>query len=171
MSTVTSPALVNVFVTTALPTPASFSQHLAESASFDRFYAQSHPDTAMVVDTSGDEELVWDFGDQLSTNYPTQEQSQSNQHSTETRSLDPMLTGASRMATLFRHDSDEAEPLYLLAIELPIPPAPSFAKDYRVEFHPNVDWMCNVVPASNRISGWKDSNLLYTLYHQHVSHV
>ncbi|MGF1687229.1 hypothetical protein L4C36_11135 [Photobacterium japonica] len=146
---------------TVLPSPATVSLHLAESASFDRFYAQSHRDTTQTPDLSDYAELVWDFGNQVSMRYATQEQSQSNQHSTETRSLDPLLTGASRMATLFRHDSDEAEPLYSLAIELPIAPAPSFEKDYRIDFHPNVDWMLNVEPASNRLAGWKDSNLLY----------
>ncbi|MGF1727125.1 hypothetical protein [Photobacterium nomapromontoriensis] len=146
--------------------PAHVTQHLAESASFDAFFAQSHGNPQAL---DSDHTLVWDFGQDNASGHSPAEQSQSNQHSQESRSLDPALACSSRMANLHRQDPEEIESLYQLAIELPIEPAPSFAKNYSVDFHSALDWTLKAPSSSSRISGWKDSNLIYTLYPHRLS--
>ena len=94
--------------------------------------------------------------------------SSNNQHSNHDRSLDLAIAASSRFTSLLRHDPEEVEPAYQLAIELPVAPAPSFAKDYRVDMQPALDWTLKTSPPSGRVSGWKESNLIYTVYHHRL---
>lgn len=169
-SEISAPAETSVVGSPSVAVPVKVTQHLAESAPFDAFFAKSH-DNQLGSDTGNDQVLVWDFGQDLNNtaSHSPVEQSQSNQHSSESRNIDPALANSSRMATLHRHDPDDIDSLYQLAIELPIEPAPSFAKNYSVDFHSALDWTLKIVSSSNRISGWKDSNLIYTLYQHRYS--
>ncbi|MGR5063447.1 hypothetical protein [Photobacterium sp. DNB22_13_2] len=151
--------------------PMAFSQQLAQSASFDRFFATGSQNLHLQASQTElnalfklDQTDLVDAIDVHSTS-----QSNNNQHSNHDRSLDLAIVTSSRFASLLRHDPEEVEPAYQLAIELPIEPVPSFAKDYRVDMQPALDWTLNTSPPSGRISGWKESNLIYTVYHHRLS--
>lgn len=145
-------------VGTELSLPASVSLHIGESAKFDLLFAQAHSsvDTEQVQVDRGS--LIWDFPQQA-TPQPQK------QHSTESRQYDPALINSSRMANLLRHDPEEVQPFYQLAIELPVDPVPCLVKGYRVDFSESLNWMLNTNPPSCRISGWKESNLTSITYH------
>lgn len=89
-------------------------------------------------------------------------------HSTQKRQFDPALADSSRMANLLRHDPEEVQPFYQLAIELPVEPAPCMAKGYSVDFNETLNWMLTINPPSSRLSGWKESNLNFTVYQHHL---
>lgn len=150
--------------------PMAFSQQLAQSASFDRFFATGSQDFSLQVSSTELNALFkldqTDLVDALYVHGDSQ--SNNNQHSSHDRSLDLAIVASSRFASLLRHDPEEIEPAYQLAIELPIEPVPSFAKDYRVDMQPALDWTLNTSPPSGRISGWKESNLIYTVYHHRL---
>ncbi|UTV29732.1 hypothetical protein [Photobacterium atrarenae] len=95
--------------------------------------------------------------------------SDNHQHAPAERQLDPALIGPSRIGIGSRDDADDTEPLYLLAIELPIEPVPSFVVGYRIDFHATRDWTRRVRPSAGRIGGWKDSNRLYQPYQHRFS--
>ena len=103
-----------------------FSEHLAQPTSF----AQSKAELNAL--------LQFDQTD-LTDAIPVGSQSPSsnNEHSNHDRSLDLAIAASSRFSSLLRHDPEEVEPAYQLAIELPIEPAPSFAKIIRL--------ICNLV--------------------------
>ncbi|MEJ2766350.1 hypothetical protein VV869_20555 [Photobacterium sp. MCCC 1A19761] len=90
-------------------------------------------------------------------------------HSSSDRQLALALFGSSRMALGSRDNADEPEPQYLLAFELPIEPAPSFAVGYRIDFHATLDWTRRVIPPAGRVAGWKESNQLYQPHPNHFS--
>ncbi|MCQ1058078.1 hypothetical protein LRP52_10440 [Photobacterium sp. ZSDE20] len=151
--------------------PMLFSQQLAQSASFDRFFATASQNLHLQASQTELNALFkldqTDFVDAIDVH--SSSQSNNNQHSKHDRSLDLAIVSSNRFASLLRHDPEEVEPAYQLAIELPIEPVPSFAKDYRVDMQPALDWALNTSPPSGRISGWKESNLLYTVYHHRLS--
>ncbi|PSU35669.1 hypothetical protein C9I99_01225 [Photobacterium lutimaris] len=150
--------------------PMAFSQPLAQSTSFDRFIAtgsQNLPFDASQTDLNALFKLdQTDLVDAIDVHRNSQ--SNNNQHSNHDRSLDLAIVTSSRFASLLRHDPEEVEPAYQLAIELPIDPVPSFAKGFRVDMQPALDWTLNTSPPSGRISGWKESNLIYTVYHHRL---
>ena len=135
-----------------------FSKHLAQSAAFAP--SQAELNALLKFDQTDLTEVVH-AGDHTP--------SDNNQHSNHDRSLDLAIAASSRFSSLLRHDPEEVEPTYQLAIELPVEPAPSFAKNYRVDMQPALDWTLNTSPPSGRVSGWKESNLIYTVYHHRLT--
>ena len=179
--------------------PIAFSKQLAQSASFDRFFATAHGleiaddvllENAQNADGQASEQHheafnstlfgptktelnallkfdQTDLTDAIAANgHPP---SSNNQHSNHDRSLDLAIAASSRFSSLLRHDPEEIQPAYQLAIELPVEPAASFAKDYRVDMHQTLDWTLKTSSPSGRISGWKESNLIYTVYHHRLT--
>lgn len=159
--------------TSAQMSPA-YTQHIGESSPFDVFFAASHDSPQSEPDSSQFVKL-WHSECKLEDHYsgygyPLNETT-GNQHSSDSRSLDPAISASSRMANLLRHEQEEGDPLYQLAIELPIEPAPSMTIGYRVDFHPSQDWVLQTNTSRGRIAGWKDSNRLYTFKHHRSLHV
>lgn len=75
-------------------------------------------------------------------------------------------TYSARYINLAQHHSDEIKPSYLLAYEFISPPVPSLAIGYQIDFSPQLDWTLSTVSAPSRLSGWKESNLLFV--HTHI---
>lgn len=69
---------------------------------------------------------------------------------------------AIRYGSFSRHDDQQSEPNYQVVIEIPAPLEPRLVKGYVERFTANLDWMLHTHPSSSLISGWKQSNLLYT---------
>ncbi|MDV5167990.1 hypothetical protein [Photobacterium rosenbergii] len=134
-----------------------FSKHLAHPASF----AQSKAELNALLQFD-----QTDLTDAIQVG--SQSPSSNNEHSNHDRSLDLAIAASSRFSSLLRHDPEDVEPAYQLAIELPVAPVPSFAKDYRVDMQPTLDWTLKTSPPSGRVSGWKESNLIYTVYHHRL---
>ena len=158
--------------------PTLVSQQLGQSASFDRFFATAHdvrleqPEQTTEFLLTLSQVSASDFADLSQVDAvgaDTDLPSNKNQHSSHSRSFDLAIATSSRFLSLLRHDPDDVEPCYQLAIELPVAPVPSFAKDYRVDMEPMLDWTLKTVPSAGRISGWKESNLTYTVYHHLLS--
>lgn len=61
----------------------------------------------------------------------------------------------------FYMGSDEGLPDYQLVFEFPILIALCLMVGYRVHLSPVLDWMLKTHSPSSRISGWKESNLIY----------
>lgn len=155
--------------TIRLALPASVSQHVTESSKLDLNDADAHLGTYSSHAAIEQGTFVWDFSQHHSSKSDFKSQQDSSQphkqHSTEHRDYDPALVNSSRMASLVHHDPEEVQPIYQLAIELPVEPAPSLVVGYCVNFSESLNWMLNTNPPSCRISGWKETNLTYTLYH------
>ena len=66
-----------------------------------------------------------------------------------------------RLISFAHHEPVNSKPDYLLAHEFPLPPAPSFTIGYRIDFALTLDWALQADNKNIRLSGWKDSNLLY----------
>ena len=141
--------------------PVSVAQYRCELAKPDFLINQANLDLAESLPGVADNSLVWDYH-QLSVPQPPKK------HSTQKRNYDLALTNSSRMGNLLRNDPEEAEPLYQLAIELPVEPAPCLMKGYCVDFNETVYWMLKTNPPSSRLSGWKESNLTFTAYRHHL---
>lgn len=76
-----------------------------------------------------------------------------------------LLTSPRRLG-FAQHDPVQCRPHYLLAYEFFSPDPPSFCIGYRVDFIASLDWRLNATPKPSKISGWKDSNLLYRFSQQ-----
>ncbi|WP_232784048.1 hypothetical protein [Moritella sp. Urea-trap-13] len=72
------------------------------------------------------------------------------------------LTETSRYSSTGRLVLNNPEPDYQVEIELSIPPSPSFVIGYAVNFNLYQYWLTSTSFSKSRISGWKDSNLLYS---------
>ncbi|WP_255554634.1 hypothetical protein [Moritella sp. 24] len=57
---------------------------------------------------------------------------------------------------------NDPEPDYQVEIELSIPLSPSFVIGYAVNINHDLYWLTDMSSSRTRISGWKDSNLLYS---------
>jgi len=66
-----------------------------------------------------------------------------------------------RLISFAQHDPLQSKPDYLLAFEFVSPPIPSFSIGYRIELPATLDWPLHVGTSPSRVSGWKESNLLY----------
>lgn len=72
------------------------------------------------------------------------------------------LTETSRYTSAGRLVLNNPEPDYQIEIELSIPPSPSFVIGYAVNINFYQYWLTHISLSKSRISGWKDSNLLYS---------
>lgn len=85
-------------------------------------------------------------------------------HRPETLNLKNILNTSNRSLKNFHHTSDEITPTFELVLELPLPPAPMLAIGYAEPLGPQTDWILTIKSTSSRVSGWKESNLLYSHY-------
>ncbi|WP_227876445.1 hypothetical protein [Photobacterium frigidiphilum] len=138
-------------------------EKIDESSNIEPLFTNAHGATEndLALKTH-DTLLVWNFSQPI-------EKTQ-RKHSSEGRTYHLGLANSSRQANVIRHDPEEVQPYYELAIELPVPPAPSLVIGYTIQFSDALNWMLNTNSPSSRISGWKESNLTYTRYQQQLSH-
>ncbi|WP_245905464.1 hypothetical protein [Photobacterium lipolyticum] len=143
--------------------PAMVTLQINESLNLAPFFAKAHFSTTQKIQDDGDNALIWNFSQSV-------EKKQGEQHSSQGHTYHLGLTNSSRQASLARHDQEEVQPCYQLAIELPVPPAPIMMIGYTERFSESVNWMLNTNPPSSRISGWKESNLTHSRYQHQLSH-
>ena len=91
--------------------------------------------------------------------YPTPPHKHVHGHEQGDSSFVPLIS--SRLISFAQHDPRESKPDYLLAFEFVSPPIPSFSIGYRIDLPANLDWPLHIGTAPSRVSGWKESNLLY----------
>ena len=72
------------------------------------------------------------------------------------------LTETSRYTSTGRLLLDNPKPDYQVEIELSIPPSASLVIGYAVNINFEQYWLTSTSFSKSRISGWKDSNLLYS---------
>ena len=72
------------------------------------------------------------------------------------------LTETSRYTSTGRLLLDNPKPDYQIEIELSIPPSASLVIGYTVNINFEQYWLTGTSFSKSRISGWKDSNLLYS---------
>lgn len=82
--------------------------------------------------------------------------------SSPTRSYQYALPEPVRYANAGGLILSEPEPDYQVEIELSIPLSASFVIGYAVNATHNLHWLMHTCFSKSRISGWKDSNLLYS---------
>jgi hypothetical protein len=66
-----------------------------------------------------------------------------------------------RLLSFAQHGSLHNQPDYVLAFEFTIPPVPSLTIGYRIDFAQTLDWSLHMGQTPSRLSGWKETNLLY----------
>lgn len=66
-----------------------------------------------------------------------------------------------RLLSFAQHDLLQNEPDYRLAFEFTTPPVPSLTIGYRIDFAQTLDWSLHMGQTPSRLSGWKETNLLY----------
>lgn len=71
-----------------------------------------------------------------------------------------------RLLSFAQHDLQQIKPNYLLAYEFVSPPGRSFSIGYRIDFVRSLDWSLHANETPSRLSGWKESNLLYRFSQQ-----
>lgn len=77
-----------------------------------------------------------------------------------------VLLSSPRRLGFAQHDPHQCRPNYILAYEFAAPDSPSFCIGYRVDFSASLDWRLSATPKPSKISGWKESNLLYRFSQQ-----
>lgn len=82
--------------------------------------------------------------------------------SSPSRSYQYALAESSRYSSAGRLLLNNPEPDYQIEIELSIPPSPSLVIGYAVNVNLEQYWLTSTSFSKSRISGWKDSNLLYS---------
>ena len=91
-----------------------------------------------------------------------QYQSESNnaaKHSNDDSTFVPLIS--QRLINFAQHEPLHNDPDYHLAFEFIPPLAPSFVIGYRIDFTQALDWPLHIRQISSRLSGWKETNLLY----------
>lgn len=105
--------------------------------------------------------LVWNFPSPTNLKLPPHS---GKHHRVEVINLQNMINTSTRSLNSFYHSADEIAPTFELAFEFPLLPIPMLAIGYAEPLSPQSDWILNIKPSSSRVSGWKDSNLLYSHY-------
>ena len=145
---------------------ASYTEQFLYHHETDQTPIQKHP-TDRYVSNNGlpvsfySTKLVWNFP--LPTNLKLPPHS-SKHHRVEVINLQNMINISTRSLNSFYHSADEIAPTFELAFEFPSLPIPMLAIGYAEPLSPQSDWILNIKPSSSRVSGWKDSNLLYSHY-------
>ncbi|WP_299011509.1 hypothetical protein [uncultured Shewanella sp.] len=73
--------------------------------------------------------------------------------------------GTQAYLSFIQHDLVEIQPEYQLAFEFSPPVIPSFKVGYRIDAN-NPSWFLTTFSKSARVSGWKESNLIYRFTQQ-----
>jgi hypothetical protein len=82
--------------------------------------------------------------------------------SSSTHTYEFALTETSRYSSAGRLLLNTPKPDYQVEIELSIPPSPSLVIGYAVNINFYQHWLTHISFSKSRLSGWKDSNLLYS---------
>ncbi|PSW30599.1 hypothetical protein C9J19_02100 [Photobacterium phosphoreum] len=105
--------------------------------------------------------LVWNFPSPANMKFPLHS---GKHHRSEVLNLKNIINTSNRSLKNFHHSADEITPIFELAFELPLLPIPMLAIGYEEPLSPQSDWILTIKSTSSRISGWKESNLLYSHY-------
>ena len=137
--------------------------HLSENTGFVEhvvpitIYCQSDESTPPRLSVCGGDNIVLEHKPQ-----PVQ----SNSWTEQQDDASFVLLSSPRRLGFAQHDPHQCRPSYILAYEFASPVSPSFCIGYRVDFIPSLDWRLSATPKPSKISGWKDSNLLYRFSQQ-----
>ncbi|WP_039860070.1 hypothetical protein [Photobacterium sp. SKA34] len=104
--------------------------------------------------------LVWNFP------IPNLDKSsdKNKQHHIEFSGYNIALGTSSRLLNVLHLNPEEVSADYRLAFELPILVAVPLTVGYVEPLSPTVEWVLKIKSSSSRISGWKDTNLIYSQY-------
>ncbi len=105
--------------------------------------------------------LVWNFPSPTNIKFPAHS---GQHHRAEVLNLNNIINTSNRSLKNFQHNADEIAPTFELVFELPLLPIPMLAIGYAEPLSPQNDWILNIKSTSSRVSGWKESNLLYSHY-------
>lgn len=83
-------------------------------------------------------------------------------HRLDVSNLNNIINTSNQSLKSLKYSTDEIVPIFELVFEFPIPPIPMLAIGYAEPLSPQSDWILNIKSTSSRISGWKESNLLYS---------
>ncbi len=104
--------------------------------------------------------LVWNFP----IPNPNKSSDKNKQHRIEFSDYNIALGTSSRLLNALHLDPEEVSPDYRLAFEFPILVAVPLTVGYEEPLSPTVEWVLKIKSSSSRISGWKDTNLIYSQY-------
>ncbi|PSV21197.1 hypothetical protein C0W44_08310 [Photobacterium leiognathi subsp. mandapamensis] len=146
------------------PVPAPFSQsehHVGHSSGKHHPLSQGKVNQGLPVSVNGSK-LVWNFP--LSSTNRVSEHGK--HHRIEFSNYNIALGTSNRLINAIHLSPEEVSPDYRLAFEFPILTAIPLTVGYAEPLSPTVEWALKVKSSSSRISGWKDSNLIYSQYGQ-----
>ncbi|WP_233217773.1 hypothetical protein [Photobacterium sp. GB-1] len=104
--------------------------------------------------------FVWNFP----ISKPNKSSDKNKQHRIEFSDYNIALGTSSRLLNALHLNPEEVSPEYRLAFELPILVAVPLTLGYQEPLSPTVEWILKIKSSSSRISGWKDTNLIYSQY-------
>ncbi|MCD9495337.1 hypothetical protein [Photobacterium carnosum] len=105
--------------------------------------------------------LVWNFPSPANIKIPLHS---GKHHRADVINLSNMINISTRSLNSFYHSTDEIAPTFEVVFELPLLPIPMLAIGYAEPLSPQNDWILTIKSSSSRVSGWKESNLLYSQY-------
>lgn len=135
--------------------------HLGQSSGKHHPLTQGKTNQGLPVSVNGSK-LVWNFP--LSSTNRVSEHGK--HHRIEFSNYNIALGTSNRLINAIHLSPEEVSPDYRLAFEFPILTAIPLTVGYAEPLSPAVEWALKVKSSSSRISGWKDSNLIYSQYGQ-----
>nr|WP_237459092.1 hypothetical protein [Photobacterium lucens] len=142
--------------------PSSQSEHhVGHSSGKHHPLSQGKVNQGLPVSVNGSK-LVWNFP--LSSTNRVSEHGK--HHRIEFSNYNIALGTSNRLINAIHLSPEEVSPDYRLAFEFPILTAIPLTVGYAEPLSPTVEWALKVKSSSSRISGWKDSNLIYSQYGQ-----
>ena len=136
-------------------------QHKTESAPIKKHPNDRYVNNNGLPVSFYNTKLVWNFPSPANTKFPAQS---GQHHRAEVLNLKNIINTSNRSLKNFQHNADEIAPTFELVFELPLLPIPMLAIGYAEPLSPQSDWILTIKSTSSRISGWKESNLLYSHY-------
>ncbi|WP_419206538.1 hypothetical protein [Photobacterium leiognathi] len=145
-----------------VPSSSSNSEHnVGQSSGKHHPLTQGKTNQGLPVSVNGSK-LVWNFP--LSSTNRVSEHGK--HHRIEFSNYNIALGTSNRLINAIHLSPEEVSPDYRLAFEFPILTAIPLTVGYAEPLSPTVEWALKVKSSSSRISGWKDSNLIYSQYGQ-----
>ncbi len=141
--------------------PSNSEHHLGQSSGKHHPLTQGKTNQGLPVSVNGSK-LVWNFP--LSSTNRVSEHGK--HHRIEFSNYNIALGTSNRLINAIHLSPEEVSPDYRLAFEFPILTAIPLTVGYAEPLSPTVEWALKVKSSSSRISGWKDSNLIYSQYGQ-----
>ncbi len=144
-----------------VPSSSNSEHHLGQSSGKHHPLTQGKTNQGLPVSVNGSK-LVWNFP--LSSTNRVSEHGK--HHRIEFSNYNIALGTSNRLINAIHLSPEEVSPDYRLAFEFPILTAIPLTVGYAEPLSPTVEWALKVKSSSSRISGWKDSNLIYSQYGQ-----